>query len=215
MNYLRLRTIRRKIGDVMAKNDVEAVEQVEVEEKGPGFFQKLFFWFLIPVVFTLAIFLIVAQFTNVNVFEMADGLKEKVPFLESKTDVIENTSLTEEKIVTLQAEIQEKEAEISQLQTQIETATVTNEELLIEQERLLYEIEQLKRAQEESSLEFKEILKTFEDMSAKKAAPILLEMSDAEATRILASMKPATLTAIFEKMEPADAARYTELLSTE
>ena len=197
----------------MAKNDVEKFEEVELEEKKPGFFQKLFFWFLIPVVFTVAVVLIIAQFTNTNVFQVADSVKDKIPFVSSKEEVIENTALNEEKVVSLQAEIQEKEAEITQLQTEIESATSSNEELLLEQERLLNEIEQLKRAQEETQLELKEILKTYETMSAKKAAAILTEMSESEALRIMSSMKSNTLTAIFEKMEPADAARYTELLA--
>ena len=197
----------------MAKNDVEKIEEVELEEKKPGFFQKLFFWFLIPIVFAVAVVLIIAQFTNTNVFQVADSVKDKIPFISSKEEIVENASLNEEKVVSLQAEIQEKEAEITQLQTEIETATASNEELLLEQERLLNEIEQLKRAQEETQLEFKEILKTYETMSAKKAAAILTEMTESEALRIMSSMKSNTLTAIFEKMEPADAARYTELLA--
>ncbi|MGM9948627.1 MAG: MotE family protein [Lysinibacillus sp.] len=197
----------------MVKKDVEKIEGMEEERDNPGFFQKLFFWFLIPLVFTLAVFLIIATFTNTNVFEMVDGMKEKVPFLSSEDEAVENTSLNEDKVVTLQAEIQEKEAEITQLQEEIDSAAETNEQLEAEQARLLQEIEQLKRAQEETRLEFQEILKTFEGMSAKKAAPILTEMNDAEALRIMSSMKSDTLTAIFEKMSPADAARYTELLS--
>lgn len=197
----------------MAKNDVEKLQEVEEEQNSPGFFQKLFFWFLIPLVFTLAILLIIATFTDTNVFKMADGLKEKIPFISSEEGETENASLSEEKVVKLQAEIQEKEAEIEKLQEEIDSTTTTNEELQTEQERLLYEIEQLKRAQEESQLEFQEILKTFENMSAKTAAPILTEMSDAEALRIMSSMKSDTLAAIFAKMSPADAARYTELLS--
>ena len=213
MRYLPLRTTRKKLGDVMAKNDVEKIKEVELEEKRLGFFQKLFFWFLIPVVFTVAFILIITQFTNTNVFQVADSVKDKIPFVSSKGEIVENTSLNEEKVVALQAEIQEKEAEITQLQTEIESATSSNEELLLEQERLLNEIEQLKRAQEETQLEFKEILKTYETMSAKKAAAIMTEMSESEALRIMSSMKSNTLTAIFEKMEPADAARYTELLA--
>ncbi len=50
-------------------------------------------------------------------------------------------------------------------------------------------------------------------MSAKTAAPILVQMSDTESLRIMSSMKPDTLSAIFSKMSPEDAARYTELLS--
>lgn len=213
MRFLPLRTTRKKLGDVMAKNDVKKVEEVELEGKKPGFFQKLFFWFLIPIVFTVAVVLIIAQFTNTNVFQLADSVKDKIPFISSEEEVIEDTSLNEEKVVSLQAEIQEKEAEITQLQTEIESATASNEELLLEQERLLNEIEQLKRAQEEIQLEFKEILKTYETMSAKKAAAILTEMTESEALRIMSSMKSNTLMAIFEKMEPADAARYTELLA--
>ena len=197
----------------MAKNDVEKIKEVELEEKKPGFFQKLFFYFLIPITFTVAVVLIITYFTNTNVFQIADSVKDKIPFLSSEGETVENTSLNEEKVVSLQAEIQEKEVEITQLQTEIESATSSNEELLLEQERLLNEIEQLKRAQEEIQLEFKEILKTYETMSAKKAAAILTEMSESEALRIMSSMKSNTLTAIFEKMEPADAARYTELLA--
>ncbi|KGR86416.1 MotE family protein [Lysinibacillus odysseyi] len=197
----------------MAKNDVDKYEELEEEQNSPGFFQKLFFWFIIPLVFTLAILLIIATFTNTNVFKIADGLKEKIPFIASEEKGAENTSLSEEKVVKLQAEIQEKEAEIDQLQSEMDSTKQANEELEAEKEKLQYEIEQLKRTQEENQLEFQEILKTFENMSAKTAAPILTEMSDAEALRIMSNMKSATLSAIFAKMSPADAARYTELLS--
>ena len=197
----------------MAKNDVKQMEEVELEEKKQGLFQKLFYYFLIPLTFTVAVVLIITYVTNTNIFQIADSIKDKIPFMSSEEEMIENTSLNEERVVSLQAEIQEKEAEINQLQTEIESATASNEELLLEQERLLNEIEQLKRAQEQSQLEFKEILKAYETMSAKKAAAILTEMSESEALRIMSSMKSNTLTAIFEKMEPADAARYTELLA--
>ncbi|MER2259879.1 MAG: hypothetical protein ABS945_14805, partial [Priestia megaterium] len=140
---------------------------------------------------------------------------EKIPFISSdeKEGVVENSSLNEQKVVELQAEIQEKEAQISQLQSQIDASATEKEELLTEQERLLFEIEKLQRDQEETKKEFKEILSTFEKMSARKAAPILVEMSDTESVRIMSEMKPDTLSAIFAKMAPADAARYTELLS--
>ena len=197
----------------MAKKEVEKIEGMEGERESPSFFQKLFFWFLIPLMFALAVFLIIATFTNTNVFEMVDGVKEKVPFLSSADEAVENTALNEEKVVTLEAEIQEKEAEIAQLQEEIDAAAETNGQLEAEQARLLQEIELLKSAQEETQLEFEEILKTFESMSAKTAAPILTEMDDTKALRIMSSMKSDTLAAIFGKMNPADAARYTELLS--
>lgn len=164
--------------------------------------------------FTIAILLIVATFTNTNVFQMAKNATDSIPFLSSKEEEIEeNSSLSDEKVVQLQAEIQEKEAEITQLQTKIDAAATEKDELLVEQERLLFEIEKLKRDQQATQKEFGEILSTFEKMSAKTAAPILVQMSDTEALRILSNMKPDTLSAIFTKMSPADAARYTELLA--
>ena len=218
MSFQRLRITRRKTGDSVAKkikNTMEQVEETEVENQSPGFFKKFFYLFLIPFMFLIAILLIITSMTEYNVFKMADEAIEKIPFInsEEKDAVIENSSLNGEKVVELQAEIQEKEAQISQLQSDIDASATEKEELLVEQERLMFEIEKLQRDQEETKKEFNEILSTFEKMSAKTAAPILVQMSDTESLRIMSEMKPDTLSAIFAKMAPADAARYTELLS--
>lgn len=219
MSFQRLRITRGKSGDFVAKRNKnimeQQVEETEVETKSPGFFKKFFYLFLIPLMFVIAIALIIASVTEYNVFKMADDVVEKIPFIKSdeNENIVENSSLNEQKVVELQAEIQEKEIQITQLQTQIDSSALEKEQLLEEQERLLFEIEKLKRDQEETQKEFNEILSTFEKMSAKTAAPILIEMSDTESLRIMSSMKPDTLSAIFTKMSPADAARYTELLS--
>lgn len=218
MSFQRLRISRRKSGDCVAKRNKNKMEQqVKENEVGtqPGFFKKFFYLFLIPFMFLIAILLIITSVTEYNVFKMADVVVEKIPFISSEEgdEVIENSLLNEQKVVELQAEVQEKEAQISQLQSQIDSSAIEKEELLVEQERLLFEIEKLKRNQEETQKEFKEILSTFEKMSAKTAAPILVQMSDTESLRIMSSMKADTLSAVFTKMSPADAARYTELLS--
>jgi flagellar protein FlbB len=199
-----------KSGESMAKKVVEKI-QIEQPENKISFFQKFFFWFLIPLVFCIALLLIFAMFTKKNVFEYIDD----IPFISSNDEqqVTNISTQNEEKLVTLQAELQEKEVEVSQLQSKVDAASSEKQELELEIERLNYEIEKLKVSQEEASLEFKEVLSTFEKMSAKKAAPIIVEMSDDEAVRILSNMKPATLTAIFEKMTPENAAKYTQLLT--
>src|SRR4051794_4224923 len=115
MSSLHLRITRGKSGDFMAKKNVENIE-VKVEQKAPSFFKKLLFLVLIPLMFTIAILLIVATFTDTNVFKMA----EEIPFLAKKDEIIENSALNEDQIVQLQAEIQEREAEITQLQTQVD-----------------------------------------------------------------------------------------------
>lgn len=219
MSFQRLRTTRGKSGDFVAKKIKEKlkvqVDELQAEEQKPaGFFKKLFYLFIIPLMFAIAILLGVTTLTEVNVFKMVDEAVEKIPFINSNDkEVDENSSLNEQKVVELQAEIQEKEIQITQLQDQIDSSALEKEELLAEQERLQFEIEKLKRNQEESQKDFNEILSTFEKMSAKKAAPILVQMSDAEALRIMSNMKPDTLSELFSKMSPVDAARYTELLS--
>ncbi|MER1999871.1 MAG: MotE family protein [Lysinibacillus sp.] len=201
----------------MAKKEVEqnVLDELEVVEEKPSFFKKLFFWVIIPLTFALAVLLIVANFTNTNIFGFADKAIEKLPFVKSEQEQIENTTLNTEQIVTLQAEIQEKEAQVTQLQTELDSAAKTNEELTIEMEKLQFEIEKLQREQQEYQMEFQEILKTYESMSAKKAAPIITAMSDQDALRILSNMKSDTLAELFSKMSPEDAARYTKLLAAQ
>ena len=159
------------------------------ESEKTGFLKKLFMLFFIPVLFGLAVILVIAQLTDINVFESInkltnDGNEENVGSVE------ENQLVFEEKVVTLQAQIQEKEAQIVQLQSELDSSASETESLLIEQERLLEEIALLQRQKDDTKRDFNEIVSTFEQMSSKSAAPVLNNMSDAEALRILTNLKP-------------------------
>lgn len=195
------------------KKNIGVAADLEPEKANKA--QILFYWVLIPLLFTFTVLLIFAQIMNVNVFEKAAQLTEKLPFSsENKQDDEAPVDLRlEERVVTLQAQIEEKEAEISSIQSKLEETSSENERLLIEQERLMDEIAVLQRQNEATRLEFEEIVKTFENMSAKSAAPILTNMSETEALRILTSMKPDVLADILEKMPPEEAAKYSELMS--
>lgn len=193
---------------IVEKNNKKNEEILE-EGKSPGIFQKLFYLVLIPLMFVIAILLVVATITNTNVFEKAS---EILPFVSQKDDsnASENNS---QKIVELQAQIKEKEAEIEQLQTQLDTAKAENENNQAIQDQLRAQIDELQSSTNSTKKEFDEILSTYENMSAKAAAPILVQMSDDEATRILMNMQPEKLSDILSKMSPADAAHYTELIA--
>ncbi|RUL55804.1 MotE family protein [Lysinibacillus antri] len=199
----------------MAKNRIK--EELNIEEvaegKSPGIFQKLFFWVLIPLLFVIAILLVIASFTNINVFEKASTITDSLPFISDKSAKEEPAIDFDQKVVELQAEIKEKEAEIEQLKSQLEKASAESENNLAVQQNLKNEIEKLQQQQEGAKKEFDDILSTFKQMSAKSAAPIIMEMSDEEAVKILSNMDPEALSAIFSKMDPATAARYTELIS--
>ncbi len=187
-------------------------ENIE-EEKSPGIFQKLFFWVVIPLLFVIAVLLVIAFYTNTNVFEKAKELTTNLPFVASQEEVVDSLPIDSEKMVELQAELKEKEAEIAQLQTQLESANAKNQEALTTQEELEYEIEKLKNEQLVTKKEVTEIISAFEKMSAKEAAPILVAMNSNDALRILMELKSDTLSEILSKMAPADAAKFTEQLT--
>ncbi|MET1014793.1 MAG: hypothetical protein ABWX61_09865 [Paenisporosarcina sp.] len=198
----------------MAKSTKTSIKQgtIAVESEKTGFLKKLFMLFFIPVLFGLAVILVIAQLTNINIFESVNKLTNDGSE-ENSVSVEQEQLVFKEKVVTLQAQIQEKEAQIVQLQTELDSSASEKESLLIEQERLLEEIQLLQRQKDDTKLDFDEIVATFEQMSSKSAAPVLNNMSDAEALRILTNLKPDILAGILEKMTPEQAAKYTELMS--
>lgn len=197
----------------MAKlnKSTKSMQAVNNESNSISKMKMLFYWFIIPFLFALALLLIYALVAKINVFEKAKELtnhgQEQVLTEEAKTNRLE------EKVVSLQADIQQKEAQIDKLQTEIDNSSQSNEVLLVEQQRLLDEIEALQNQRESTKRDYAEIVSTFEKMSAKTAAPVITNMSDAEALRILTSLKPDTVAKIYEKMTPKDAAKYTELMT--
>lgn len=197
----------------MAKKEVNDMHMDQPESR-TGFFQKIFFWVIIPLVFIIALLLVATMFTEKNVFDYV----EDIPFIGSKNnqnEAVDQMADTEKKVAQIQAELKEKEAELQSKQTEVDQATAKNQELQTEIERLQYELDKMTAAQEEAKTDFKEIVSTYEKMSAKKAAPIIAAMDDAEALRILSSLKPTTVTAIFEKMTAEQAAKYTQMLTGE
>lgn len=197
----------------MAKITQSVTSEVTEVDQSPSFFQKLFYWFLIPLMFLVAVVLVVAQISGVNVFEKARETANVLPFVSSEQQSTSESQAAGEKVVELQAEIMEKETQIAELQTQLSGVSSENEQLLIEQEKLLYEIETLKRENNASELEFQEVLTTYEKMSPKKIAAAVVQLNDAEALRILSNLKTDTVAKVFEKMEPERVAHYTSLMT--
>lgn len=190
------------------------IEKRPMEDvKSPGFFQKFFYLVLIPLLFGIAVLLVIASFTGTNVFEKAKEITGNLPFVSSQDETPESTPIDSQKIVELQAEIEEKEAQIVKLQSQLDSAIAKNQEALNLQEELEYEIQKLKNDQSVAQKEFTEIISAYEKMTAKQAAPILVEMDPNEALKILAELKPETLSKVLSKMSPEDAAKFTERLA--
>lgn len=193
---------------------MQTEEKIVEKKKGTRLFQEVLLWTLIPLLFTTMVLLIIAYVADVNVFDKAKEWTESLPFGEKKQDEeIGDDTIIAERVVDLQAEIQEKEAQVFKLQEDLAKSEDEKQALLDEQTSLLAQIEALKMEKDDYKRDMKEIISTFEKMSAKSAAPVITNMSDAEAIQILASLKPEVLASILEKMSPEDAAKYTSLMT--
>lgn len=203
------------MGDEMVKQKKETKPSIEMKKKSSGTFGKIIMVILITLMFATAVLLVIAKFNDVNVFDKAKEITQSLPIIGSseEKDKDIDDGILEERVVTLQAEIKEKEAEVHRLQQQLDASTDQQEKLLVEQERLVGEIQALENDQSATKQKASEIVSTFEKMSAKSAAPVLINMSDAEAMQILMNLKTDTLASILEKMSPEDAAKYTSLMS--
>lgn len=198
----------------MGKNRME--DEVFEEKKPYNIFQ----WFLIaiiPVFFTIFILLIVLTVAGVNVFQWSKEVGSNIPvvshlFKEEKEPSIDEMN---GEIVDLKGEIKNREAQIAQLESDLEREAEEKEQLIEEIQALEKEIEALKIAPEaeENKQAFKDIIRTYENMSAKKAAAIISALDDVDAVRILSNVKADSLAAILEKMEPENAARLTKQLA--
>lgn len=191
------------------------LDEQSKEKNGFRLFRDILLWTLIPLLFTTMVLLIIAYVADVNVFDKAKEWTKSLPFIADEQEKGETADdlVIEERVVELQAEIQEKEAQLYKLQDDLTKSEEEKKTLLNEQKTLLSEIETLKLEKEDYKRDMKEIISTFEKMSAKSAAPVITKMSDAEAIQILASLKPEVLAPILEKMSAEDAAKYTSLLT--
>ncbi|MEC0345589.1 MULTISPECIES: MotE family protein [Peribacillus] len=190
----------------------------ELEESKISKFQ----WFLvifIPLIFAVTVALIVFTVAGVNVVEKAKEMSAKIPFFESDQKGEENgkSARNDEKVSMklekLETEIENKEKEIEKLEGIIDTRDKAIAKAEAEKQRLQTEMNQLKDSQNNSKQAFKDIIRTYETMAPKRAAPIITEMNDEDAVGILSSMKAATLAKVLEQMTTADAARLTKKLT--
>ncbi|WP_249316609.1 hypothetical protein [Bacillus sp. FJAT-50079] len=186
-------------------------KQKEVKEA--SLLQRFIFWGIIPLLFALFIGLLITSLMGINVFEKAKEISGKLTAISNMKVENENIVQLEEKIIHLDAEIQDKDAEISQLKSQIESKEAEQDRLLLEQQRLEETIAELRQIQDENKRAFKEMIMTFEAMTAKKSAPIIMEMKEEEALKILANLSTESLAKVMENMPAKDAAAYSEKLS--
>ncbi|MDQ0217073.1 hypothetical protein ELQ35_08920 [Peribacillus cavernae] len=190
---------------------------LESEEKQYNKFQWFLFVVFIPLLFLIVIISIVLTVAGVNVFEEGKKAGENLPIIsglfDEKEQKMPSIDRFEKKIGDLETEKRDSEAEIAKLEELIDSGDQTIQRTELEKQQLEKEIEELRAAQDENKRAFKDIIRTYETMSAKKSAPIIAQLEDDEAVKILSGIKADTLTSIMEQMKPEDAARLTMRLT--
>ncbi|GKV67800.1 hypothetical protein NCCP2716_02980 [Sporosarcina sp. NCCP-2716] len=186
------------------------------ERRAGGIFQLLLAWFFIPLIFAVAVLLIIAKVADVDVVEKAKEWTSSIPALEEKkqqNSAKKDEQILEERAAALKEEVKQKEQQLLDIQEDLKKSNEKNEKLVLEQERLKAQILVLQRTSDEKKKDVGQIVSTYEKMSAKSSAAVISKMEEAQALQLLSQMKVDTLAAVLEKMSPEDAAKYTALLA--
>ncbi|GGJ55952.1 flagellar motility protein MotE (MotC chaperone) [Anoxybacillus voinovskiensis] len=198
-------------------------KETELEEEGKiGKFKWFLFVIVIPLLFAIALALVIATVAGFNVFGAIQKYGGNIPYVsewingkQQSTEQILQKTMLEQK-----AMIDEKTQQIKKLENTIKTKQSEIDALKQEIKRLNAELTAAKQQQGTSSTTKNEtkptvqdVTKIYETMSPKNAAAIIPKMSDEEAVYILSALSNDTAAAILEKMTPEEAAKYTTLLA--
>ena len=186
------------------------------DRKASNFFQMILAWFIIPLIFAVAVLLIIAKVADVDVMEKTKQWSSSLSVSEEpneKQSTKKDDKILEERVLALKEELKQKEQQLLDVQGSLKKSNDEKEKLVLAQEKLQAEIKVLEQTTDETKKDTGQLVTTFEKMSAKSAAPVITEMKDVQALEILSQMKADTLASILEKMTPEDAAKYTALLA--
>ncbi|KKB38974.1 MotE family protein [Bacillus thermotolerans] len=197
----------------MAKKKKAAYADRE-EGKGYGVFQWIIFMIVIPLLFALLVTLIVMTVAGINVLEKAKELPIISQIMDEES--ADNEKENNERVALLKEEAKQKDVKIQELEKELGQSKKEVEELLTEKDRLELEIQKMKeqeKEKEEKKAQDRSIISTYESMSPKNVANILVNLTDDEAIEILSEMSTDQQADILEKLPPETAAEYTGLLS--
>src|SRR4051794_10989227 len=186
------------------------LDEQKQESKKYNKIQWLFVVIVIPSIFAFMVAVIVASFAGVDVWGKAKELSDKIPFVTIDKEKVaqQKVEQMEKRVTELNTEIQFRDDTIAELETEMDGKEQEIQNLTLEKEELEMQIDELMNAEDtvNKSKAMNEITRTFESMSAKKAAPIIESMNENDALTILFSLKSDTLAGLLENMSPDVAA---------
>jgi len=183
----------------------------QVESKKYTRFEWFIYIIFFPLVFALALSLILLPLLGYNVFDTAKTMLNSIPYVErlipdnqvtkqvNSKDLIYNEVINKEKeIEQLKIEIEQKKQEIEKLQNELTNVKKANETK--------------KQSEAERIKEIQTLAQMYSTMDPKKAATILAELTTEEILLIMNNMSLDKRMLILQNMPPAKAAEISVLL---
>lgn len=198
----------------------------ETESPSSGFFEKFLIWFLIPIVFTIALLFVLFYILDVDITKKVQSTLHNIPVIGKvipapagegeATDTTEDVMTPEkvaaqkdEEIVNLKAQIAELESK-SQQSGQASISKDQEVQALQDQIKSLEEQLKLKaKTEEEYNQQVQELANVYSKMNPSKAAPIMENLTMQESVLVMSMMKTDDRVKVLEKMNPKKAAEIS------
>lgn len=197
------------------------MDDVKIERSSMSVFSKIFYWFLIPIIFATILFSVLFSIYDFSVLNTILKVGNKIPYVEVlvpdlSEQKLEVTGLSDEEkkemlIESIKLDLEKVQTEFEQeVEKNAEKDRVINElhsEIILLENQL---IDQL--TADEYAAKIKETSKIYADMIPSKAASIFENLTMSETVLMLDVMNKDNQVKILEKMNPKMAAEASILL---
>lgn len=203
------------------------MQDVETEQKSYGFFERILYLFVIPMMFTALLMVVLLSIFDYDIMNSVLKAANKVPVLEkvipdplqdeaesqSSEYINETFSIdpAHDELQKLSVKLEEKEADIQILSQELERKNTVVESLSKQLEELQAEQQQQMISEEEYRSNIKHVANIYADMLPSRSAAIMQNLTLAERVLVLSEMKRADQVRVLEKM-PASVAAETSIL---
>jgi flagellar motility protein MotE (MotC chaperone) len=202
------------------------INTTETESPSSGFFEKFLIWFLIPIVFTIALLFVLFYILDVDITKKVQSALHNIPVIgkvipapkgEEETAVTTEDVMTPEKVAAQKdEEIVNLKAQIAELQSRVQQSGQSSSSKEQEVQTLKAQVqsleEQLKlkaKTDEEYNQQVQELANVYSKMNPSKAAPIMENLTLQESVLVMSMMKTDDRVKVLEKMNPKRAAEIS------
>lgn len=182
---------------------------METEEREYSKFQWFIMVIFIPTMFAIILFVVVMHFIGINVIDQTKQFAASVPLLSNFVTTEEEIAEEEErmKIGDLMETISSKERDVQNLENQLAMYKKEIDLLEAKVDQLNQQLEEKDNLEQGIRVEYEEIARLYESMSAKNAANIINELPTEQAAEQLMYVKTSTRADILARLSPEKSSR--------